>query len=142
MKTIPCAAFLTVFTAIAGSHSMRAEEPAPPRTVIAIFAPPSVTRDGYETVPGDEIEANSLIHQRVYDADENWIGVARQLVQNASGTAIGIIVDFGGFLGMGESSVAIRLDSLTVLRNVQENKTRIYLSVSDKVLDTLPTYRR
>ncbi|MEB8387823.1 PRC-barrel domain-containing protein [Rhodobacteraceae bacterium KMM 6894] len=111
-----------------------------PNSKIAAFTPPSIMRDGFKTVPLDDLELKALIDLRVYDITDNWIGEVSGLIRGASRRPIGAVVDVGGFLGMGERSVAIRLDSLTVLQNIEGDRTRLYLAATDAALDALPEY--
>jgi hypothetical protein len=109
-----------------------------PETGIAVFPPPVVTRDGYRTVPLSDLDVAALIDLRVYDVKDNWIGEVSGLIYGASKRVVGAVIDVGGFLGMGERSVAIRLDSLTVLQKIDGKRTRLYLAASDAALDALP----
>ena len=110
------------------------------QTGIAVFAAPAVTREGYAVTPLDDLEPEALIKLRIYDVNDNWIGEVSGLIFDASDRAVGAVVDVGGFLGMGERSVAIRLDSLTALQTIEGDRTRLYLAASDTALDALPDH--
>ncbi len=58
--------------------------------------------------------ADDLIGARVYDANQEWVGEVSEFLP-ASGTGDPrVVIDIGGFLGFGETPVAVEADDITV----------------------------
>lgn len=89
---------------------------------------PDMTRDGYERVEGNDVSAEMLMDKTVYDVDENEIGTVTDMIINDDGSGTEVIVDFGGFLGMGSSQVAIAFDELTFL--MRDDDIRLYVDAT------------
>lgn len=86
---------------------------------------------GYASAVGD-MSANTFIGKRLYvseadvdaaveitEAGEGWddIGEISDLVIGQDGNVKAVLVDIGGFLGMGERTVAVSRDQLEVIRD-------------------------
>lgn len=86
---------------------------------------------GYASAVGD-MSANTFIGKRLYvseadvdatvemtEAGEGWddIGEISDLVIGQDGNLKAVLVDIGGFLGMGERTVAVSRDQLDVIRD-------------------------
>ncbi|MEI4488788.1 PRC-barrel domain-containing protein [Frigidibacter sp. MR17.14] len=84
---------------------------------------------GYMMMDGD-MSSDVFIGKRLYvsetdvdpnaamnDVDEGWddIGEISDLIISGDGQVKAVIVDIGGFLGMGEKSVAVAMDQLRVI---------------------------
>jgi hypothetical protein len=89
---------------------------------------PDMTRDGYERVEGNDVSAEMLMGKTVFDVDENEVGTVTDLIINDDGSGTEVIVDFGGFLGMGTSQVAIAFDELTFL--MRDDDIRLYVDAT------------
>ncbi|WOI55308.1 PRC-barrel domain-containing protein [Palleronia sp. LCG004] len=61
----------------------------------------------------DSILANDLIGSPVYSQDGDSIGEINDMIVQLDGTVQGIVIGVGGFLGIGEKSVALEMDSLS-----------------------------
>jgi len=56
--------------------------------------------------------------------------------------AIGdVIIDFGGFLGMGKSQAALGFDELTILSTEGNDDVRIYVDATKDQIQNLPKYQ-
>ncbi len=95
----------------------------------ASFAAPDMTRDGYARVDGSAISTEMLMGKDVFDAGDNKVGTVTDMVMDAAGTSADVIVDFGGFLGIGKTSVGIGYDELTFLVN-DEDDVRMYVDAT------------
>ncbi|WP_126975224.1 PRC-barrel domain-containing protein [Frigidibacter oleivorans] len=78
---------------------------------------------------GDEVMASDFLGKRLYtaegdvdtaainEADANWddIGEVSDIIMNPEGQAQAVLVDIGGFLGIGEKTVAVSMDQLSIV---------------------------
>lgn len=62
-----------------------------------------------------ELNATNLIDAVVYGADDHKIGSVSEV--HGAGSSIEVIVDVGGFLGIGAKPVAIGASELTFMRD-------------------------
>ncbi|EPX77268.1 PRC-barrel domain-containing protein [Litoreibacter arenae] len=80
------------------------------------------------TVAAAELRVSDLIGKRVYtsendvdtvanDADEGWedIGEINDVIMSRDGKMRAVLLDIGGFLGMGEKTVAVNMDELKLV---------------------------
>jgi len=88
----------------------------------------------YET--GDEVMA---------DAENGWddIGEINDLIITQGGKVEAIILGIGGFLGLGERDVAIKMDSIRVLHEEGDTNDRfLVVNATRDQLGTVPEYSR
>lgn len=78
---------------------------------------------------GDEVMASDFLGKRLYtaegdvdtaainEADANWddIGEVSDIIMTPEGQAQAVLVDIGGFLGIGEKTVAVSMDQLSIV---------------------------
>lgn len=102
--------------------------------------------------------ASTLIGKRVYvsetdvddttamnDADPEWddIGEVNDVVLSRNGEVEGILVDVGGFLGMGEKTVGLTMDDLKLVSDGDDaGDYFITLTSSKEALDKAPAFER
>src|SRR5690606_5902339 len=70
----------------------------------------AVDRNTLTEVPADQISADNLIGTTVYGADDENIGEINDVVLSDDGQIDAVIIDVGGFLGIGEKPVAVGMD--------------------------------
>lgn len=58
--------------------------------------------------------ADALIGTRVYDINDEWVGEVSEVIPATGTEARQIVIDIGGFLGFGETPVAVDADVMTV----------------------------
>ena len=64
--------------------------------------------------------AKELIGQTVYAPDKTKIGSISDLILSKDGKTVeGFVIGVGGFLGIGEKSVALKLDRLQIMPDPQ-----------------------
>lgn len=124
--------------------SMIDGEPAD-RTVVATtdrtaLARPEITRDGYNAVDATRVTTAMLVGATVYDPSDTSVGRIDKLVLDAEGAISNVIIDFGGFLGMGSHQVSLRFDELTVLTNDRATDMRVYVDATKEQVQSLPQY--
>lgn len=108
---------------------------AAPAAPIAIVNLP----EGYVYVEAQTVTAEELKGVDLYDVENNEIAKLGDVVLGGDGTVAGVIVDVGGFLGLGARSVELAPDQIQVYRN-DENALRAYTLLSKDELKALPEY--
>jgi len=99
-----------------------------------------IVRDGYTAAEGDYLTTEKLTGARVYDANDDWIGDVGTLIMTDAGQITEAVIDVGGFLGMGEKPVALKLADIDILRNAAGDDLRVYVSMTKEQLEQMPTY--
>lgn len=112
------------------------------------------------TADAMQIPASELVGKRVYaseaalDADEyagaqdGWedIGEINEIMLNRDGTVDSVLVDIGGFLGMGERQVAVGMDSIRFIADSATPEDLgdyfLVLNANRAVIEGAPAYER
>ncbi len=105
-----------------------------------ISSGPSVQADGYHPMTGDAL-VTQLLGQPVYGGTGPGapvIGNITDVVLNADGDAVAVIIGVGGFMRIGERTVAIDFYDLTV--DVSSGLPRYALPTTAEVLAALPQF--
>lgn len=105
---------------------------------------PSVTREGYEDadmaavsqMTSDELEGTT-----VYGPKDENVGEIDNLIVGDDGKVEKVIINVGGFLGLGEKPVAVTFDELQVLKETDGDDYRIYIDSTEENLKALPEYK-
>lgn len=120
-----------------------AEQPAgQSATQLATFTKPAMSIENFSDTAAADVNSDELIGANVYDVEENDIGEVGDLVLSADGQTIeGIVLDVGGFLGIGEHHVGVSPDSLQILRNA-EGEMRVYVGANEEQLEAQPSYEK
>lgn len=101
---------------------------------------PDVKREGYSEPKSAELTSENLTGATVYSANDENIGEVNKLVLNSDGSVKALVLDIGGFLGMGEHRVAVGLDQVKIIRNEKGDDVRVYVDSNKEALQALPTY--
>ncbi len=103
---------------------------------------PTMEKDGYTIMASGDVTAETLTGARVNDVKDNDIGEISDLVLNADGKITDVIIDVGGFLGIGEKSVSLPFDQITVLKAdaAADADVRIYVDTTEDALKAMPNY--
>ncbi|RKF16015.1 PRC-barrel domain containing protein [Roseovarius spongiae] len=78
-------------------------------------------------------------------ANENWddIGEVNDIIISKDGNVDAVILGIGGFLGMGERDVAIRMDQIRVVRENDDQDDRfLVVKATRENLESIPEYER
>ena len=51
------------------------------------------------------------------------------------------MIDVGGFLGLGEHSVAVPMEDLTIMRTAEGDNLRVYIDATEEALESQPEYQ-
>lgn len=95
--------------------------------------------EGYVAVERDTLTAELLTGADVRDATDASIAEVSDLVLTAEGQVTDVVLDVGGFLGIGARSVAIPMDRLTVAQT-EGGAVRIWVNMTKEELEALPEY--
>lgn len=96
--------------------------------------------EGYSEVGRDTLTAELLTGADVRDPSDQSIAEVSDLVLSAEGQVTDVVLDVGGFLGIGARSVAIPMDRLTV-GQTEGGAVRIWVNMTKEELEALPEYK-
>lgn len=121
-----------------------ATEPAPDSTAQAPAATDDTTTAAIDKsqlteVPAGEISSEELVGTTVYGADDANIGEIGDVLMSQDGKVDAIVLDVGGFLGVGEKEVAVGMDNLSFMTDKDGNKY-LYTTFTKEQLDAQPAY--
>lgn len=100
-----------------------------------------VERKGYAVAPREDLTAETLTGAAAYDSNDKWIGEVSDILLNDDGQVKAVIVDVGGFLGIGEKPVELELSELDILRADDGSDIRVYISMTQDQLKGKNAYQ-
>lgn len=98
------------------------------------------TPEGYTQMSPEDRTAERLIGANAYGAQGEDIATVDDLVLDADGAATHVIMDVGGFLGMGTHTVAIEIDQVDILWNDQDGDVMVQVPMTEDQLREMPEY--
>jgi sporulation protein YlmC with PRC-barrel domain len=98
----------------------------------------AVDKSTLTEIPAGEIRSEDLVGTTVYGANDEMIGEIGDVVLEGE-KVDSIIVDVGGFLGVGEKEVAVAMDNLAFMTDADGNKY-LYTDFTKEQLDAQPAY--
>ncbi len=131
----PAAADTATDTEVAATEGTAVEGTAAEGTT-----PSTTMRDGYSAVASADLTAEMLKGTTVYDANDAVVGEVGELVLADDGQVKEVVIDVGGFLGMGEKPVALTLEQLEILRQNDGSDLRVYVAATKEELEAMPDY--
>jgi sporulation protein YlmC with PRC-barrel domain len=133
----------TMAAAPADKPADTAAAPADTTTAPAATPDPATTAAIDKTklteLPAAEIRAENLIGTTVYGADDSNIGEIGDVVLTTDQKVDAIVLDVGGFLGVGEKEVAVGMDKLVFMTDA-DGKRYLYTTFTKEQLDAAPAY--
>jgi hypothetical protein len=144
LRTAASVAALTLALGVAGA----AAQTTAPQQSTAPGAPPATTEVSKMPVAGqivvqdaNTILAKDLIGQTVYAPDKVKIGSISDLILSKDAKTVeGFVIGVGGFLGLGEKSVALKIDRLQMTQDA-ENGLRLMMDVKKEELANAPSFK-
>lgn len=85
------------------------------------------------------LSVERLMGARVHDLDDENIGAVDDVIFTRDGDIRGVVVNVGGFLGLGEKPVAIRFDALNVQQD-EGGDLRLAVNATQEQLKNAPEY--
>jgi sporulation protein YlmC with PRC-barrel domain len=99
----------------------------------------AIDRSTLQPMAAEDLTAENVIGTTVYGANEENIGEVGDLVLSQDGKIDAMIVNVGGFLGIGEKEVAVGLDKIEFM--LDENGNRyVYTPFTQEQLEAQPEY--
>ena len=124
------------------------ENPQPAAGVTATEQPSAETKPAmagdvtFLSLDKDQILATSIIGQGVYGPDDKSIGEVSDLVLQEDGKTRAALIDVGGFLGIGEKTVAIPFEEIKVAKGTdQGSEPKLVVAMTSDQLEKLPEVR-
>ncbi|HVW55598.1 MAG TPA: PRC-barrel domain-containing protein [Rhizobiaceae bacterium] len=99
----------------------------------------AIDKNSLKKVDVGTISANDLIGTKVYGANNADLGSISDVVLDKQGKIDAIVVDVGGFLGMGTKRVAIGMTNLQFLAD-KNGRKYLYTPLTKDQLQKQPTY--
>lgn len=89
-----------------------------------------------EIVQLSDLDSEAFLGLAAFGQNDNWIGEVSQVTFADDGKIDQVILDIGGFLGMGETQVALPLDMIE-LRRLGGDDLRAYVSATEEELQNM-----
>jgi len=99
----------------------------------------AVDRNTLTEVPAGQISADNLVGTTVYGANDETVGEINDVVLSDDGKVDAIIIDVGGFLGVGEKPVAVAMENLTFMAD-NDGDQYLYTQFTKEQLEAQPEY--
>jgi len=123
--------------------AMRADADKPMAYRPDMDAVRNVEREGYAMVKATEMKASDLIGARVYGTKDEDVGEIADIVVGEGKDMKEALVDVGGFLGMGEKTVAMPMDEIRIMRSSDDaDDLRVYVDATQTRLENMPEYEQ
>ncbi len=104
------------------------------------FTAPSIEREGYEQLVVGDVSTEMLVGKNVYGLNDESVGTIDDLLVDDQGAITNVIIDFGGFLGLGTSQVSVGYDELAVLADSNRSDVRVYIDATKEQVQAQPLY--
>lgn len=113
-----------------------------PATMDAPAAPAAVEGlpEGYVHVESAQVTGDQMKGLDVYDLAGDKIADVEDIVIGADSKVTGVLVDVGGFLGLGAHKVELKPEELQVYKDAEGTDMRAYTALSKDALKALPEY--
>lgn len=102
---------------------------------------PTVEREGYMAPEPVDLTSENLTGARVYGTNDEDIGEISELLLSEDGQIDRVVIDVGGFLGLGEKPIAVTFEELSILRNEAGDSFRVYIDSTQEALEAQPEYQ-
>lgn len=124
----------------AGNDTAMTNTAATGTTAEPMTANNGMAREGYTDMPLEERTAERLIGANAVTADGEEIATVDDLVLDADSAATHVIMDVGGFLGMGTHTVAIDINEVDILWNDADGDVMVQISMTEDQLRAMPEH--
>ena len=137
-------ASLTVLAIVLGFSLPAAAQTTPPpqqKPAVTAPAPTAPVTGQIVTQDASTILAKDLIGQSVYNSEKEKIGSISDLILSKNGRNVqGFVIGVGGFLGIGEKSVALQMDRLQLQTNA-DGTVQLMMNVKKEELSNAPALK-
>lgn len=105
------------------------------------FEAPRMEREGFEQLDLAQVSTERLMGSTVYDVNDEDVGTVQDIILGEDGTVARLIIDFGGFLGIGSSQAALEFGEVTALTTGALDEVRLYVNATREQIENLPPYQ-
>ena len=88
----------------------------------------------------DTVLVSNLLNANVYGPNDSTIGEIEDIIIKTDGKVEGVVVSVGGFLGVGEKNVALKLDRFKVMPQ-GEGRPKITVSATKEEIQEAPAFK-
>ncbi|MCO5731133.1 PRC-barrel domain-containing protein [Rhizobium sp. SSA_523] len=88
-----------------------------------------------------QVSANDYIGKSIYNNEDKSIGDVNDLILEENGGIAAVVVGVGGFLGIGEKSVALPIDKVNMTRDPENNEVRLTTMETADALKSAPEFK-
>lgn len=99
----------------------------------------AIDRSTLKEMPAGEISADNLIGTNVYGSNDSNLGEISDVVLTQDGKVDAVIIDVGGFLGIGAKPVAVGMDKLAFMTDGNGNNY-LYTTFTKEQLESATAY--
>lgn len=99
----------------------------------------AIDRSTLKEVNAMELRTEDFVGTTVYGADDANVGEIGDVVLGQDGKVDAVIIDVGGFLGVGEKEVAVGMDNLAFMAD-EDGDRYLYTKFTKEQLDAAPAY--
>lgn len=121
-----------------------AAQPATPAQPADPLATPRVgvgePQEGFATVPWTTLTVDQLRGAEVYDVNNERVSGISDVLLGTGDNVEAVLIDVGGFLGIGARTVAIPMDQLEIQGTEDARDLRVYLAITQEQLEALPEH--
>jgi hypothetical protein len=129
-------------SAAAAQTTMPQQQRPAPTAPSASEAPKGPVAGQIVMQDADTILARDLIGLTVYSPDKAKIGNISDLILSKDGKTVdGFVIGVGGFLGIGEKSVALKLDRLRITHEGQGGGLQLTMDAKKEELANAPSFK-
>lgn len=108
--------------------------PGEPESVV----PQMFVRAGYHPAEDQYLTGSDLRSVDVHGREGGKIGAISAALVGQDGAITGVVVDIGGFLGIGMHSILVPFDALTVLRKTDGTSLHVNMDATEDQLKSMP----
>ena len=98
-----------------------------------------IDRTGFSVLDTAGLTTDEMLGIGVYGIDDQQIGSIGEVLTNADGSIDAIIVDVGGFLGIGAKPVAVAYENLAFSSDTNDNRY-LFINTTREQLENQPAY--
>jgi sporulation protein YlmC with PRC-barrel domain len=99
----------------------------------------AIDKSALQEIPSGELRAEDLVGTTVYGANDENVGEIGDVILTTDSKIDSVIIDVGGFLGIGEKEVAVGMDNLVFMSDGDGNEY-LYTNFTKEQLDAAAAY--
>jgi hypothetical protein len=125
-------------TTAADATAAPAQDSAMAEATTTAPADPMMAPEGYSLVDAGKLTTEELTGAKVYGPNDKSVGEISNFVLTDSKAIDKVIVDVGGFLGMGEKPVALSMSEIKIMKEADGNELKVMVGMTEDQLKALP----